>query len=72
MVTRSEMVERWLQYYATKTDRHDIFLAGIGLLNDGDNAQLCHSRGLIHYYKPHMQRQMGQRIIPRGRVVSSR
>ena len=46
MVTRSEMVERWLQYCATKTDRHDIFLAGIGLLNDGDNAQYYATVGL--------------------------
>ena len=46
MATRSEMVERWLQYCATKTDRRDIFLAGIGIINDVDNAQYYATVGL--------------------------
>ena len=46
MATRSEMVERWLRYCATKTDRRDIFLAGIGIVNDGDNAQYYATVGL--------------------------
>lgn len=46
MVTRSELIEQWLQYCATKTDRRDIFLAGLGIVNDGDNAQYYANVGM--------------------------
>lgn len=46
MTTRTEMTERWLQYAASKTDREDVFLAGIGIVNDHDNAEYYARVGL--------------------------
>lgn len=45
-MTRLELTELWLRYAARHTDRKDIFLAGIGLIHDGDNADYYSRNGL--------------------------
>lgn len=45
-MNRTDMTERWLHYAARKTDRQDVFLAGIGIVNEGDNAEYYASVGL--------------------------
>lgn len=45
-VTQTELIEKWLVYAASKTDREDIFLAGIGLIVDKNNTAYYAKHGL--------------------------
>lgn len=46
MATRSDMIELWLDYAGRMNCSEPVFLAGVGLLNDGDNADYYSRVGL--------------------------
>ena len=46
MVTRSEMIENWFQYATHIPMSREVFLAGVGLLNEADNAEYYSNLGL--------------------------
>mgnify|MGYP000228697123 CR=1 FL=1 len=46
VVTRSEMIENWFQYATHVPMSREVFLAGVGLLNEADNAEYYSNLGL--------------------------